>query len=146
MIGLIAPFFMSFAFSCALLLLFPFIPYAIVRFGMHHILSKHVRAHIKKRKSFAFMHRNMCMYKWASIGTCKCTYMLGKIRDGRYEFISLGAQYLLCIFFWGTMSCIYYFWGTLLRTHFLWGIYFENYGLNLGLTLFRPGTRMGPEI
>jgi hypothetical protein len=29
---------------------------------------------------------------------------------------------------------------------FLWGICFENHGLNVGLALFRLGTRMGPEI
>ena len=52
---------------------------------------------------------------------------------------------LVYIFFWDTMLCIYCFWVALPHTHFLWDI-FENYGLGLGLALFRLGTQMGSAM
>ena len=141
---LVILFFMSFyLFPCALLLSFHFIPCVIVCFGMHHILSKHVSA-----QEMHFMYRNMCMYKWAFVGTHEHTHMLGNIRNERWKNC-FGIQHLLkcCAFFLGALCCAVIIFGV--RCHVrisLWGIYFGNHGLNLGLTLFRLGTRMGLVI
>ena len=63
-----------------------------------------------------------------------------------------GIQHLLkcCAFFWGGGGALcraFIIFGV--RCHvriFLWDTYFQNHGLNLGLILFRLGTRMGPAI
>jgi hypothetical protein len=74
------PFLCLMLFSCAFLLLFPFVQHAIVCFGMHYILSKHVSA-----QRLHFMCMNVCMYKWAFVGTHAHTHAFGNIGNERCE-------------------------------------------------------------
>ena len=128
------------AFSCVLMLLFP---YVIVCFVMHHILSKHVSAqklHLR-------------------LGVCACineplrahmnTYACLEAREMRDMNFFWGTQHLLkcCAHFFGALCRAFIIFGV--RCHvriFLWGICIENHGFNVGITLFRLGTRMGPAI
>jgi hypothetical protein len=58
---------------------------------------------------------------------------------------------LVYFFFWGGALC-FAFIALGLRCHtrifffFFYGTYFENYGLGLGLALFRLGTQIGPAM
>ena len=58
---------------------------------------------------------------------------------------------LVYIYFFGTLCrafIVFFFWVALPHTHFFffYGTYFVNYGLGLGLALFRLGIQMGPEM
>ena len=118
---------------------------------MHFILSKHVSA-----QKLDFLSMNVCVHKWASIDTHAHICVWKHMRWGMWVFFE--TQYLLwclCIslFFRGTMSCIccfffflsFFFGVALPHTHFFYGTYFENYGLGLGLALFRLGVKWVPR-
>ena len=114
---------------------------------MHFILSKHVSA-----QKLDFLYMNVCVYKWASIDTHAHTRVWKYMRWGIWVFFFFETQYLLwclCIyFFWDTMSCIYCFFsflGCVATQAFFYGTYFENYGLGLGLALFRLGIKWVPR-
>ena len=80
---------------------------------------------------------NVCVYKWASIDTHAHTRVWKHMRWGIWVF------FLDTIFI---VMLVYFFLGCVATHAFFYGTYFENYGLGLGLALFRLRTQMGPAM
>ena len=91
---------------------------------------------------------NVCMYEWAFVGTHAHTHVFGNIGNERWKenFLRHNIYYDACVFFWGHYVVHLLFLGCVATHAFFMGHIFENYGLGLGLALFRLGTQMGPAM
>ena len=84
-----------------------------------------------------------------------CTHTCLETHEG-YEFFFFfffETQYLLwCLYIYFFLGhyvvhlLFFFFFGVRCHTRIFYGTFFENYGLGLGLALFRLGIQMGPEM